>query len=293
MKRFKKIYVEITNACNLDCSFCPGTLRGKRFMPAASFEMAVAKIRPFTDYIYLHVMGEPLLHPEFPEILAIAGVSGIKVNIATNGTLIGKYHDTLLKSDALRQINFSIHCSEMQRKAQIPADYIPRILNFIGECSGTREIYLVLRLWNNDLGAYDNAGIISLIKDRFGLESDFAAQMPHGKGILLARNVFLSMGKTFEWPDISRGKNDNPEGSHACGRVFCLGLRDQCAILADGTIVPCCLDKDAAIPLGNIFTDDFSQVVTSSRAREILKGFSEGRAVERLCENCGFRRRFS
>lgn len=285
MKRFKRIYVEITSACNLSCSICPGTRREKSFMELVAFDEILGRIRPFTDYLYLHVMGEPLLHPRFPEILDVCGRHGFRVNIATNGVLIRRHKDALLESGSVRQINFSIHCLDIQRNSEIPAGYLADILEFIDEGRRKSGIYFALRLWNMKQGTVPDTGLLSGIERFFSLPQKIMDMKIEGKGIALAPRVFLNFGEEFVWPEPDSGVSED--------KAFCRGLRDHCAILVDGTVVPCCLDRDAAVSLGNISSLELPEIIGSLRAEEIIRGFSEGRAVERLCRSCGFRRRFS
>mgnify|MGYP001373322699 CR=1 FL=1 len=284
MRRFKKIYVEITNACNLSCEICPGTSRKKSSMSPEAFDEVLGKIRPFSDYIYLHVMGEPLLHPQFPEILGICGKHGFKVNIATNGVFIGKHKDAILGAAAVRQVNFSIHCMEIQRESALPENYLRDILAFIDEGRRKTGIYFALRIWTMKPGMKASEAILEEIRAFFGLPGKIEDLERKGKGVQLAPKVFLNFAEEFKWPSV--------DSETAGEKGFCLGMRDQCAILADGTVVPCCLDKDGVMSLGNIFREDFSAIVGGERADRILKGFSEGHAVEKLCRSCEFRSRF-
>ena len=108
-KRFKKIYIEITNSCNLKCSFCPEGKRIKEFISVENFEIIINQIKPYTNLIALHVKGEPLLHPKLKEILDICEKENILVNITTNATLLEKNKDILISSKAVRQLNLSLH----------------------------------------------------------------------------------------------------------------------------------------------------------------------------------------
>lgn len=301
-KRFKRIYVEITNACNLTCSICPGTKRKTSFMSPESFGTILRKIRPFTDYLYLHVMGEPLLHPEFPRLLKICEELDFKTNIATNGVLIGKHRETLLKANTLRQINFSIHCLGIQGNTRLADDYLSGILEFIGEGRKISNAYFALRLWNLKAGDESNAAILKQIEDFFHLAVNIEDMNLKEKGIPLAQNVFLNLAEEFQWPDINppQGKPQKEftvktpvEHLNQDDKGFCRGLRDHCAILVDGTVVPCCLDRDGIIQLGNVFELEFENIISSEKAQSIIRGFSEGKAVEALCKACEFRKRFT
>ena len=109
---FSRIYLEITNCCNLSCAFCPGTRRARRMLPAEEFRLLAGKLRPWTDYLYLHVLGEPLLHPQLAEILASAGELGFRVCLVTNGTLLAQRLGTLLAAPALHKLSVSLHSFE-------------------------------------------------------------------------------------------------------------------------------------------------------------------------------------
>ena len=92
------------------------------------------------------------------------------------------------------------------------------------------------------------------------------------------------MAQKFEWP------NDKREA--AKGETFCYGLRDQVGILVDGTVVPCCLDGEGQIALGNLFNQPFEEIITSERSKRIYDGFSNRQAVEKLCQSCTYAKRY-
>jgi MoaA/NifB/PqqE/SkfB family radical SAM enzyme len=256
-------------------------------MPPESFEAILNKTRPFTDYIYLHVMGEPLLHPDFPEILGICESLQFHTNIATNGVLIKKHKDTLIESKTLRQINFSIHCMGIQRNSRITDDYLSDILDFIEDGREKSKAYFALRIWNLKQGDKTYGDLLNQVEDFFHIPFKIEDRIEKEKGIQLVPNVFLNVAEEFKWPEI------NPDTGSSDDSGFCRGLRDHCAILVDGTVVPCCLDKDGAMPLGNIFESDFENIIHRGKAQEIIDGFSRGIAVEPLCMGCEFRKRFS
>ena len=109
---FKRAYVEITNICNLRCAFCPGTKRPERFMPPEEFRILARRLRPHTGFLYLHVMGEPLLHPQLGELLEIGAAEGFRLCLTTNGTLLEARHELLLSAPALHKLSVSLHSME-------------------------------------------------------------------------------------------------------------------------------------------------------------------------------------
>lgn len=288
MPRFKKIYIETTNICNLSCNFCPKTSRELGFMETYDFKKIIEKIKGYTNYIYLHLMGEPFLNKNLESFLKIAKEADIKVNITTNGTLINNVRNILIESGAIRQINISLHSFEANESKIDFNEYLSNVLNFIKEANEKSEIICALRLWNIDteeLKANNslNSEIIQRIENTLELDFSLALALSEKKGIKLKERIYLNMAEKFSWPDANL--------SLISEEVFCHGLRDQIGILVDGTVVPCCLDSEGKIPLGNIFEDSLEDIITSEKAINIYDGFSRRVAVEDLCKRCGYAKR--
>ncbi|NLL05575.1 MAG: radical SAM protein [Clostridiaceae bacterium] len=290
MKKFKKIYIEITNVCNLACSFCPKTMRAPEFMKIDTFSNVLEQIKPYTDYIFFHVKGEPLLHPDLDKFLDLSFDKGFKVNITSNGTLINRVKDKILLKPALRQVNFSLHSFGGNDGGNNEFDYINNILLFTREAREKSEVIISLRLWNLErdnavnIETKRNRDVLEIIEKEFNLNYKIQEQVTPQRGIKIAEKVYLNQDYEFTWPDLKE-EEDNGVG-------FCYGLRDQVAILVDGTVVPCCLDGEGIINLGNIKTVDFSKIIESDRAKNIFDGFSRRIAVEELCRKCGYRKKF-
>ena len=275
--RFKKIYIEISNSCNFNCSFCFRSQRIKRFMSADEFRYVAREVKLFTDYIYLHVLGEPLLHPHFREILQIASGENLKVNISTNGSLLAKHADYLLKNP-VRQLNVSLHDAEENIPKEKWSEYILSMLEISKNLSG--KSFINFRLWNqtNESSNEFNQLCFILIQDFFHLSDYFHSISEKERNITLSANIYLQLAPRFEWTDVAESENKT-----------CYGLRDQIAILSDGNVVPCCIDADAHLLLGNIFKEKFDDILQSEKAQRIRKGFEQHRAVEDWCRKCGFR----
>lgn len=290
MKRFKKVYIEITNICNLDCNFCPKTKRVYKKIDEECFRHVIDQVKPFTDHIYLHLMGEPTAHPLLKKFLEISYQEGLKVNITTNGTLIQKVKDTLINSPALRQVNISLHSFEANDPVINLGQYVEGITEFILEAQAKSNIISSIRLWNIDteeLKANNelNSDILSLLETKLGLDFSIKEKLQEKSGVKLGKNVYLNMAEKFDWPDMNREEVEE--------RAFCYGLRDQIGILVDGTVVPCCLDSEGNIPLGNIYEENLVDILESERAKKIYEGFSNRCAVEELCKRCGYVKRYS
>lgn len=276
--RFKKAYLEITNVCNLNCAFCPGTKREKRFMTADEFGVLASKLRPYTDYLYLHLMGEPLLHPELGTLLNIAHGLEFKVIITTNGTLLGDRGAVLLNSPAVHKVNISLQSFEANSGGEIES-YVNQYAAFAAGMGQSGKL-CVLRLWNKN-GLEELNGEIESILSRHFPRPWRTSRASLG----LAGHVWLEPGERFDWPDMDAA--DRGE------RVFCYGLRDQIGVLVDGTVVPCCLDHEGDIALGNLFDSTVDDIMSTERAQMIYNGFSARKAQEPLCRRCGYARRFT
>lgn len=275
--------------CNLACSFCPPTERAKGLIKVEQFNKILDEIRPHTKYIYLHVKGEPLLHPRIDQLLDAAHAKGFKVNITTNGTLIKKNREKILGKPALRQINFSLHSFDGHEGSENREKYLGDILDFVREAKEYKTI-ISYRLWNlqkehaTDLAARRNRETLDILEKEYNLDFRIEEKVQPGKGVKITNNVYLNQDHEFRWPSLLEPEDE--------GKGFCHALRSQAAILVDGTVVPCCLDGEGVINLGNVNDKSFTEIVEGERATNIVDGFSRREAVEELCRKCGFRQKF-
>lgn len=289
MKTFKKVYIEITSVCNLACSFCPPTQRAKGLIKVEQFQHILDEIRPYTKYIYLHVKGEPLLHPRIDQLLEAAHEKGFKVNITTNGTLINKQRTKLLGNPAIRQMNFSLHSFDGHEGSENREKYLGDILQFVRE-EQNKNILFSFRLWNlqrenqTEADKRKNAETLEILEKEFQLPFKIEEKVEPGKGIKIAPNVYLNQDHEFKWPSLLEKEDE--------GKGFCHALRSHSAILVDGTVVPCCLDGEGVINLGNVHEQKFGDIINSDRANNLVEGFSRREAVEELCRKCGYRQKF-
>lgn len=277
MKRFQKIYLEISNICNLHCEFCPGTRRKPKAMTQAELEILLPKLRPWSDFLYFHLMGEPLCHPHLESFLTSAENHGFKVILTTNGTLLEKQKTLLLSAKALHKVNISLHAFEAN-DLTIPFEtYLQQCFTFAKAAEGAKLV--VFRLWNHGGADQRNKEILASLENHFP-----KPWIQERKGTRIGNRVYLEYGDKFDWPDLTA----EDQGEH----VFCYGLRDQIGVLCDGTVVPCCLDHDGDLSLGNLLEEELDTILESDRARAIYHGFQHRHAAEELCRKCGYARRF-
>lgn len=273
---YSRAYVEITNQCNRNCSFCPGTSRQPGMMTMDAFGQVLQKLQGITQMLYFHLMGEPLTHPDLPEMIRRAKAEGFRSGITTNGTLLARRGKAMVEAGVYK-VNISIHSFE-QGAVEEYTRYIDECLDF-ADYASRNGVLVVLRLWNqgNDDGRNDE----TLLR----MARRFPQPWKEGpRGTRLQDRLYLEYGSRFRWPDLQ----EEDMGQ----QVFCYGLRDHFGILCDGTVVPCCLDHNGDIPLGSIFQQDIREILSSPRAKSMVEGFSCRRASEELCRKCGYARRF-
>ncbi len=277
----KKAYIEITNICNLHCAFCPGTKRAPRTMTSGEFATVLDKLSGHAAYIYLHVMGEPLLHQQLSELLDIAASRGRKICITTNGTLLWKQAETLLNAPALYKVSVSLH--SVEENGGDPANarqYLETVWSF-AVCAAARGVIVALRLWNEGAADAGNGVILDFLREKTG--SDDWPE-PRAHSFRLSKNLYLERENAFEWPDLEANETHTE---------FCQALRGQIGVLADGTVVPCCLDHEGDLALGNLFSQELDEILCGERAKEMVCGFSRRKPSEELCRRCGYATRFN
>lgn len=267
-----RCYLEITNICNLDCMFCPKTGRARRTLTLAEFDRLTDRLLGQIKFLYFHLMGEPLLHAHLPEFIVMAREKGFIPVLTTNGTLLPRAQAVI---DALpHKVQISLHAHEGNGLDDLE-QYVSGVMGFAKEAA-SRGVIIVLRLWNQ--GGYDSAN---------GRLMDVMAEhLPRPwteryDGWRLADNLYLEFDNMFEWPDSERDEYAQQES-------FCYALRNQIGVLVDGTVVPCCLDHNGDIALGNLFDQPLEEILTSPRAKAIYDGFTRHEAVEPLCRRCGY-----
>ena len=251
---FKKVYIEITNHCNLCCPFCIHNDRPKEFMSLQSFNLILNKLKHHTKYLYFHILGEPTIHPEINEFINLANREGFYVNITTNGTNLKK----IVNNRHIRQINISLHSNNSLKYLENVYEACSKLQNYT---------YINYRLWQKI-----DPMTLNFLESKYGVTITGSTK--------LAPNVFLDIEKSFIWPNLDN-QIFNEEGT-------CYGLKDHIGILVDGTIVPCCLDTKGTINLGNIFEDNIDDILKKERPQKMLHGFQNKKYVEDLCKHCGF-----
>lgn len=267
----KRVYIEITNQCNLRCSFCDFHHREFKEISVDEFEHILKQVKPITSYIYLHVQGEPLLHSKFEELLNLCDLYQMNVQLVTNGFLLKKYLN--LNHSCIRKVSISLHSIDEQNTNE--EDYMKNVFQLI-ELNKT-HCFIDLRFWMKDNMRQKSQICLDKILKKYSLE------LSDKISYTLEKNVFLNFASKFEWPNQADSQIENGT---------CLGAKTMLAILSSGQVTICCLDSEGKINLGNIFFDSLESILNSQLYQSIIKGFNENKCITPLCKKCTYKLRF-
>lgn len=286
--KFHRAYIEITNVCGLACSFCPPKEQPTQTMSLDLFGTILDQLKVHTDEIALHVMGDPMVLSNLTSYLDYAHSKSFKVMITTSGFYLDEVRRRFLFHPSIRQVNISLNSFNKNSVSRTFESYLEPILRLCDEKLALKEEFFInLRLWNLDEAHSEkdfNEQLFSVLEKHFNIESIVSQMNGERQSIRLASKILLHFDRYFQWPSLN-----NP----SVGDGYCHGLSKQIAILADGRVVPCCLDGDGEIALGNLSETKLDKILTSKRSTELLNGFRNGIAVEELCQKCSYKERFN
>lgn len=268
-KMIDRCYIEITNTCNLDCHFCPKHQRKRRQLSTEEFDLLTDKVRGKVCFLYFHLMGEPLLHPLLPQFITMAREKGFKTVLTSNGTLL---HRAMNLLDTLpHKVQLSLHSHESNARGEL-SSYMEEVMNFATQAAA-KGTCVVLRLWNQGGMDKENELVMDYIAEYVP-----RPWKERPDGFRLCDNLYLEFDRKFEWPSAN--------ASSAKREVFCKALLKQIGVLSDGSLVPCCLDHNGDVVLGNLFHQSLEEILSSPRAQAMIEGFQHHTATEALCQNC-------
>lgn len=288
-KRFQKVHIEISNICNLQCSFCPEVIRTKKLMPLDLFEKIVGQVAPLTEQVAFHLMGDPLVHPQLEELIKLTHAAQAKIFFVTNGVLLREKQAELLLHPAFRQVNFSLHSFFDNHPEKDPTEYLNRIFTYVDRALVERpDLYLNFRLWNlkDPRGLLQRNGeMLARIAEHFQVDIAPFTDVRARKSYKLKGRLYMHFDTEFVWPSL-----DLPVLGT---KGTCKGMSTHFGVLVDGTVVPCCLDKEGSIPLGKIQEQPLLEILDNPRSQALLEGFRRRKLVEGLCQRCQYIERFT
>ncbi len=238
-------------------------------MTVEEFELLTDRLRGQIRFLYFHLMGEPMLHPHLDDFIRIAKEKGFVPILTTNGTLLSKGLKTLPY-----KMQISLHSHEGNGREDADR-YIGEVMQFVQQAAAQGTI-IVLRFWNQ--GGFDSSNTALMDKIAEYIPRPWTERYDGWK---LSDKIYVEYDQMFEWPEDDHEEYDVEE-------VFCYALRNQVGVLVDGTVVPCCLDHDGSIPLGNLHQQSLDEILASPRARALYEGFSHHKATEPFCRRCEY-----
>ena len=288
--KFHRAYVEVTNVCGLACTFCPPKLHPTTTMELPFFKKVVEELSAYTDEIALHVMGDPMVLTNLREYLEIAYASGLKVMITTSGFYLDSARREALFHPSIRQINISLNSFNKNSVSRSFESYMEPILELCDEkLLRSKDFFINLRVWNLDEEQSEkefNEKLFELLERHFDLEEGSVASQINGErqSIRLASKILLHFDRYFEWPSLSNTHESDG---------YCQGLDKQIAVLSDGRVVPCCLDSEGIMELGNLRETNLGKILKTKRSLSVVNGFAKGICSEELCQKCSYKERFN
>ena len=283
--KFHKVYIELTNICGLECSFCPTKTTQTQTMTVDFFETILLQLKSYTKDIAFHVFGDPLVLSNLEKYLDISHKHNFKVHITTTGFYLKNFDLNLFLHKAIKQINFSLNSYNKNEMGCELESYLKPMFELCDlKLSQKVHNFINFRLWNlDDKNSEDkfNTDIFNLLSQKFDID---LSKIDYTKPKRLENQILIDFDKYFKWPSLN--DTDTTNG-------YCHGLSAQIAILANGTVVPCCLDSFGIIDLGNLHTKLLNNILFSKKSLDIVNGFKENIAVEELCQKCTFKNRFN
>lgn len=264
----KRIYLEITNACNLDCPFCTNN-KGKEFISLDNFKKTIEQIKEITPYIYLHVLGEPMLHPFFNDFLDILDKNNMKVQLVTNGTLLNKYD--LDDHSSIRKVSISLHSYLGKDKK-----YYSNINTLLKK---KHDYILDLRFYNQETLSDNTKKYLEELKENYPFKTSKVLNQYEIK-----KNVYVTTNSFFKWPNI----NDDYHSDFGT----CLGGKSMLAILVNGDVTMCCLDTMGINKLGNIYENSLIEIINSNLYKKVISDLNNNKLTMPLCQKCTYHDRF-
>lgn len=285
--KFKKVFIEITNICGLQCSFCPEKILSPLTMSLPDFDRLCAQVKSFTNEIAMHVMGDPFVVSNLEQYILVAAKHNLFVNLTTSGFYLKNHNFEKFLLSNIKQINFSLN-SFNANNSQISFDeYIDCILDFCSfKLKNNCNFFINLRLWNIGESNFDkeyNNSIALKINKFFGVDVNFDELTNTKNSIRIAPKILIATDEYFQWPSLQG--EENSDG-------FCLGLKSHFAILSNQDVVPCCLDKNGTIKLGNLKTQTMEEILSSKKVNSIRSSFEQHLCVEELCKKCTYKNKF-
>ena len=274
MKTPKDIYIEPTNICNLQCSFCfhanNAMRRKKGTMTFKTFKRLVDDVKSFKPNLVLHHSGESFVHKELFDFIRYAKKAGLRVSLTTNGTLVDK-NDFEILDTGIDGINISLAGVDKEDYANVrPGTEFDTLMeNITALAKNKLKRNLATKLTINVVETKFNRPKIPLFKKRIesinGIDGVIVRRLMDWGGTLDISKLHI----TPFWR--SWAMYANKYFKLATKGTLCEAINDGGAILWNGTVVPCCIDFNGTMTLGNINEQKFLDIWNGEKSNQIRK----------------------
>jgi MoaA/NifB/PqqE/SkfB family radical SAM enzyme len=282
--KFNKVYIELTNVCGLECSFCPTKILQNQTISLDTFNTIALQVKQYTNIITFHVFGDPLVLKNLSSYLDIALKHNLKVELVTTGYYLNNFTTKTFLHDAIKQINFSLNSYNKNDMKMSLQEYMKPMIDISKEkIKQNKNIFINFRLWNLNTQNSEsdfNQKIYTILEKEFSID---LRNTTTTKAIRLDNKVLIDFDNYFSWPDLK---------SNHFSHNTCYGLKSHFAILASLKVVPCCLDSYGCIELGDLNKQSLDSILYNKKTTNIIDGFKNNIAVEELCKKCTFKDRF-
>lgn len=311
--------IELTSRCNLKCIMCPRddeAARGLGNMKLETFRRIIDEASHYLEFAYLHLAGEPLMHPRFGEFIDYAASKGIKTGVSTNGTILNRERSEVLINSPLETLIISIDGTDEEVYKRIRgADSFRKVVSngeqFLKlKREAGRGPYTVMQMicMNENshqtkefVGHWKRLGADAVRLKRFFNFAGNVQDRSYNQKPAQSQGGRKGDGNGSSQPGLVRiqsgaGRSDNGRGKgHEEGtangagprRPPCFLLWRQMAFYYDGTAISCCHDFLHQSELGNIHEKTLKEIWNSPLMVEMRRKHVEGRQAEiGLCAGC-------
>ncbi|RDU63131.1 radical SAM/SPASM domain-containing protein [Helicobacter sp. MIT 14-3879] len=285
--KFKKIYIEISDICKLNCSFCTAIKETRGIMNLELFQKAINEAKKHTNLVTFHILGDPLKISNLIKYLDIAYKASLKVELTTSGVFLDDFN--ILLHPSIKQINFSLDAIvELKNKFEL----LDRVIDFCKfKIKNDSKIFINLRIQKRAR----NKDVLEVLQNKFNIEENLKNNLiDENEGrIKIYNKIIIDFRDTFIWKELNtKGYNNQQNNNLKAVNGTCFALDSHIGILSNGIVVPCCIDIGGNIPLGNIANSSIYDILQTKKVKDIKEGFKKNIIIEDLCKICDYRRKF-
>jgi MoaA/NifB/PqqE/SkfB family radical SAM enzyme len=315
------LFVEITNACNFKCTWCPDEIMGRRrgFMKKERVFRILDELslkRPFLGPLFpvkLHQMGEPMLHPDLVAIVAHAEERGVPIELNTNcGLITGERIEALYRAGLTNLIlSYQTPDPETFKTRKAPKlvfdEYRDKVRLAVERKAALRaRTSIEIDIMNTKHA--DGTRIVSEDEQATAFLADwiaFAREVERRHGLpprvhdwdRIRSERFLDRDENGSRYAILDGVHlvwkrchtwGNVIGGHRATEVvdtYCPAPHDQFVVQWNGDVVSCCTDYEGHTKTANVFASSIEEVWRGRTRRDRLKDMLEGRLLD-VCARC-------